>query len=266
MSVPEVPPYWRSVIGPPRNGARFARPLLVGLVRSGWRIRVQGRSRVPSTGPVILAANHTGALDGPVVCAVTPRSVHTLVKQEMFGSVVGAALRSLGQIPVDRHHADPGAIKQSLAVLARGDALVLYPEGTRGLGDFGRIQAGVAYFALCTGAPIVPVACLGTRAPGHSPNSVPRPGSVIDVVFGEPIPFDAQPWPRKREVVQDRAERVREWLAEHVRQACTRTGHELPGPVPAAVPEAPARTGCPERFAPEDARTPEDIPSREVTE
>lgn len=177
-----VPPYWRGVEGPPWRALRTARVLASGYVRAGWSVRVHARHQVPRTGPVILASNHAGFLDGPLLCAVTARPVHTLVKCEMFRGPVGKALRRLGQISVERQVVDIGAVRSSLAVLDRGDVLGIYPEGTRGSGDFAKIKPGVAYLALCTGAPVVPVACLGTRPVAGADSVLPPLRTRVDVV------------------------------------------------------------------------------------
>lgn len=229
--------YWREFDGPPHRGARVLHPLVSTLLKATWNIRVYRREVIPRRGPVILAANHTGLLDGPLLYAVVPRPVHALIKKEMFLGALGGVLRSLGQISVDRFAHDPAAVKTCLAVLDRGHVLGIYPEGTRGTGDFGLIKPGVAYLALCTGAPIVPVACLGARGDGSSVGHIPPPRSRIDVVFGRPIATESVAWPRRRDVVRELAATLRETLAEHVRKACALTGRQLPGPAVDATAE-----------------------------
>ena len=61
---------------------------------------------MPATGPVVMAANHVGWLDGPLLAICSPRPVHALTKQEMFAGALGAFLRAVGQIPLDRFHVD----------------------------------------------------------------------------------------------------------------------------------------------------------------
>lgn len=223
--------YWRDTPGPPRNGARLLGPLGKAVVRTTWDVRVHGLERVPCTGPVILAANHTGFLDGPLLYATMQRPVYALVKMEMFHGVVGRALTALGQISVDRFNVDLRAVRSSLAVLERGDLLGIYPEGIRGAGDFARIKSGVAYLGLCTGAPIVPVVCLGVRAPGRSTGSLPAMRSRLDVVIGEPVRLPVTAWPRRQDTVREHTLQLRDTLVEHVRRACELTGRELPGSV-----------------------------------
>ena len=95
------------VEGPPRRALRLVLPFATGLVRSAWKVRVHDYHHVPSAGPVILASNHVGILDGPLLCAVTSRPVHALVKREMFRGPVGGALRGLGQISLERERCRP---------------------------------------------------------------------------------------------------------------------------------------------------------------
>lgn len=216
--------YWESVPGPPSVVLHAVRPVAAALVRSAWRLRVLGREHVPAAGPVILASNHTAVLDGPVLSTAAPRPVHTLIKKEMFQGPAGVVLRGIGQIRVDRQAVDPAAVKRALAALHRGDVVGLFPEGTRCAGEFGAIKPGVAYFALCTGAPVVPVACLGTRDPSRSVGSVPRLRSVVHVVFGPPVRLQPVPWPRRRDAVRGAADQLRVVLAKHVRAARARTG------------------------------------------
>jgi 1-acyl-sn-glycerol-3-phosphate acyltransferase len=228
--------YWQGVSGPPRWLLRLTRRPSTGAMGLAWRIRVHDRHHVPETGPVILASNHIAILDAPVLVAATPRPVHALGKKEMFRGLLGGALRRLGQIPLDRGTVDPGALKAALAVLDRGDVLAIFPEGERGPGDFTLIKHGVAYLALCTGAPVVPVACLGTRAPGGSTGAVPSMRTRIDVVFGRPLAVAAVPWPRRREIVRHQAAHLRQALIAHLREAVAVTGRAATGAEPGPEP------------------------------
>lgn len=220
--------YWKGLWGPSRSGARAWRPVATALVRTLWSVRTYGRHHVPASGPVILASNHTGILDGPLLYGVTPRPVHTIVKYEIFRGVVGRALTALGQIPVDRFRTDIAAVKNALAVLEREDVLAIYPEGERGAGDFTSIKPGVAYLALCTGAPVVPVACLGIRESGRSTGSLPPPRARLDVVFGRPFRVEPIAWPRDRVRVREHAAALGEQLIAHLRHALQLTGGRLP--------------------------------------
>jgi 1-acyl-sn-glycerol-3-phosphate acyltransferase len=158
------------------------RPPATRLVRTRWPVQVHHADRVPATGGAILASNHIGIIDGPLLAVFSPRPVHALTKQEMFEGRLGRLLHASGQIPLDRFHADPGAIRSCLRVVRDGGVAGIFPEGTRGSGELHRFHHGAAYLALVTGAPVVPVTMLGTRPAGGGSNTLP--GSVADDTAG----------------------------------------------------------------------------------
>lgn len=191
--------------------------------------------RVPTSGPVLLASNHTGLIDGPLVFGMAPRPAHFVVKQEMFHGFSGWVLTQMGQIPIDRSSADRTAITAALAVLKRGGVVGVFPEGHRGLGDVAAVHAGVTFLAMASGAPIVPVACLGTRPLGGSVRRPPRPGRRLAVVFGDPFTLVAPPGLPRREASRLLTEQVRATLAAHVRDSAARTGIAIHGSAPSGL-------------------------------
>lgn len=201
-------------------------------LRRRWDIRVHGEEHIPLTSPVILAPNHTGFIDGPLISVVGPRRVYALTKEETFTGTFGVLLRLSGQIPIDRHRPDPRAMRLLVARLLAGDAVAVFPEGTRGAGEFEHLRHGAAYLALVTGAPVVPVAFFGTRLPGAANHSVPAPGSRFDVVYGSAVYFDQHPWPRRRDLVLEAHARLARHLRQHLQQAQELTGGTSPGPLP----------------------------------
>ncbi|MCR1780993.1 1-acyl-sn-glycerol-3-phosphate acyltransferase [Nocardioides carbamazepini] len=218
---------------------RPARRLLVGgrptarwLIRRRWDVRVRHAERFPATGPAVVAANHIGFVDGPLMAIFAPRPVHALTKIEMFKGPLGPFLRASGQIPLDRDHTDPGAVRIALRVLHEGDAVGVFPEGTRGPGDLETFRGGAAYLALVTGAPVVPLTFLGSRDPGGSSGSLPRKRARIDIVVGEPYVVDAVPWPRTRENVRLTSAALRDHMQQQLAVALDETGRSLPGPLP----------------------------------
>ncbi|TDW92087.1 1-acyl-sn-glycerol-3-phosphate acyltransferase [Kribbella sp. VKM Ac-2566] len=204
---------------------RIARPYF----RRKYKLTVHHEDRFPLTGPLLMAPNHLSLLDGPLLGAIAPRMLHQLGKIEAFGGLQGAILRRIGQIPVDRSTYDMLAVRQSIQVLRSGRVLNIYPEGTRGPGDFSRIRTGVAYLAMVTGAPILPVALIGTRLPGGDVEGFPPAGSRIDVVYGEPFAIERVPFPRRQSDVQAVADQIGDVLRAHVQAAVEATGHPLPG-------------------------------------
>ena len=113
----------------------------------------------------------------------------------------------------------------------------IFPEAHRGAGDVQHVRHGVAYLAAATGAPVVPVAVLGTRPPGAGKDALPKVRTRLDVVFGPPLHLRIDGDPRRRAVLARSGEHLRQVLADHVRDACARTGQTLPGPLPAPTAE-----------------------------
>jgi len=217
------------------QGLRLLRHPVRWFLRGWWRVQVHGREHVPARGPVILAANHLGLLDGPALVALTQRLTFAMAKNELFHGFGGRLLTYVGQIPVDRRELDLGAIDRAVQVLRAQNVLAVFPEGRRTGGEVSRARGGAAYLALVTGAPVVPVAILGTREPGQTNNQLPRRGGPLHIVYGEPIQLPQLPWPRRKQVVADWTEHLRSRLAEHVVAAQALTGLPLPGP-PKAKP------------------------------
>lgn len=214
---------------------QIAKPVAATILRTCWRVRVHGAEHVPLHGPVILAANHIGFLDGPVLVAFNRRLSFALAKDELFRGTLGRFLARVGQISVDRRGIDVSAISRCIQVLQSNRVLAVFPEGIRGAGEVTFAKGGAAYLAMVTGAPIVPVAMLGTREAGQTQSGMPHRGRPIYVVYGAPLHLPRSDWPRRKTVVAELTEQVRRHLADHVIAAQALTGLPLPGP-PKAKP------------------------------
>ena len=216
----------------PRTALLYrGRPALHRFVRAWWNLETYGEDRVPKTGGVVMAANHVGWLDGPLLAICSPRPVHALTKDEMFAGPLGAFLLASGQIPLDRHHVDLRAIRTAVRTLEAGAAVGVFPEGARGPGEMTSPRSGAAYLALVTGAPVVPVSFLGTREPNGHDGSIPPKGSRLAMTFGHPVHLERQPWPRTQRAVADAAAEVTAGLLATMREAEQQTGMSLPGPL-----------------------------------
>ena len=208
------------------------------VLRSWWRVRIHGSRHVPASGPVILAANHIGLIDGPALVALTRRLTFAMAKNELFNGVGGRLLTYVGQIPVARREPDLRAIDRAVQVLRSGRVLAVFPEGRRTGGEVLEARGGAAYLAMVSGAPVVPVAILGTREPGQTRGGLPRRGATIHVVYGEPFTVAPAPvpWPRRQQAVAEWTERLRVRMADHVVAAQVLTGLPLPGPPKPRLP------------------------------
>ncbi|MFC7359863.1 lysophospholipid acyltransferase family protein [Nocardioides astragali] len=228
---------------PPTRLLGVVRPVSSWLVQRRWDVVVHHSDRVPASGGVILAANHIGIIDGPLLAVLAPRPVHALTKREMFEGGLGGFLRRAGQIPLDRFAPDPGAIRSSLRVLRDGGVVGIFPEGTRGDGELRRFHHGAAYLALVTGVPVVPVTMIGTRPPGGGSNALPERGATIEIVFGRAWQTTHQAWPRTREHVTATSVLLRGHMLSELDSALSQTRRSLPGPLPAGQSEDDPDTG-----------------------
>jgi 1-acyl-sn-glycerol-3-phosphate acyltransferase len=210
---------------PTVKGAEVGRRIGVGLMYGLWKPRVLGAWKVPVTGPVIFAVNHSHNIDGPMVIGVAPRPSHFLVKKEAFIGPLGPFMTNVGQIKVDRDTTDRTAITRALGVLENGGVLGIFPEGSRGEGDFAALRAGLSYFAVRSGAPIVPVAVLGsTERRGRLIKALPPLRSRVDVVFGDPFEAGDGSGLRTRKALDEATVRIQKQLTAHLENARHLTG------------------------------------------
>ncbi len=210
---------------PSAKGAAVGRGIGIGLMYGLWKPRVLGAWRVPASGPVILAVNHAHNIDGPMLMGTAPRPVHFLIKKEAFVGPLGGFLKGIGQVEVDRHGTDRTAIADALGVLEQGGVLGIFPEGTRGEGDFASLRAGLAYFAVRGGAPIVPVAVLGsTDRRGRLVKALPPLRGRVDVVFGDAFEAGDGSGRRTRRALDEATVRIQGKLTAHLENARRLTG------------------------------------------
>lgn len=192
-----------------------------------WNTTVIGRENMPATGRVVVAANHTGIIDGPLLHGALPRGSHFIIKEEAFYGIIGVLMRGAGQIPVDRK-SGRAALVTALAMLTEDRVVGVFPEGTRGRGDVSDAKAGVAWLAVRSQAPVVPIAILGTRRKGDKRSRIPGFRAKLYVVIGEPfVPADPE-LGTGRAAVTEAMSTVQTRLTRHVDAAIARTGVDLP--------------------------------------
>ena len=145
-------------------------------------MRLEGRERIPRRGGYIVIANHTDWKDPPVIELSFGVCIRFMAKIEAFDMfLLGGLMRGKGCFPVRRGESDRRALTTSLQVLASGNPLGFFPEGTRSRdGVLHRGHPGIAFLARRSGAPILPVGLVGT----HQAKLL---RSGIRVVVGEPF-------------------------------------------------------------------------------
>lgn len=172
------------------------RMILTPLARLVYRPRIEGKGNVPKSGPVIFASNHLSFIDSIAIPVAAPRPVHFLAKSSYFegpglkGWFSKTFFESIGAISVRRGagKAALDALDVQRQLLDEGLAVALYPEGTRSTdGRLYKGRTGVAFLALQTGAPVVPVGLIGTDKVMPVGAKMPTLKDRITVRFGEPL-------------------------------------------------------------------------------
>ena len=171
-----------------RAAYQTVRFIVTSFCRIWCRMTVEGRDNVPSEGPFLLAPTHRSILDTPIASGVTFRRMRFMGADKYWkNKAFGRLLTALGGFPVTRGTADREALRRSIAVLERGEPLVLFPEGERKSGPLVHpLFDGATYVAVKAGVPIVPVGIGGSeRAMAKGAKYIsPR---KLHVVIGPPI-------------------------------------------------------------------------------
>lgn len=175
----------------PSLNYQFWRIIVRNLARVFLDLRIYNVERVPTSGPLVLVANHASFADPPLVGVGIRRATHFLARDSLFRQpLFGAWLRSVNSIPVDRDGGGAAGLRVVLDLLERGEMVLLFPEGTRSPdGHLLPARPGVGLIALRSGAPIVPVRLFGLFEAWGRHRRLPRPGRVI-VKYGHPLRFD----------------------------------------------------------------------------
>ena len=146
-----------------------------------FRVKCVGQENIQNKGTYIICANHTSNWDAPILVSNLKRKVYVMAKAELFKNKF---IKWFGDkccvFPVKRGMRDIESIKYSLKLLKDGEILVIFPEGTRkGLEKNGKAQNGVAYMAIRTGVPVIPVGIQGEM----------KPFRKVKLNIGEPLDF-----------------------------------------------------------------------------
>jgi 1-acyl-sn-glycerol-3-phosphate acyltransferase len=194
---------------------RLSRIVAGPFLRALARPRVAGSENIPASGGAILAANHLSAIDSVYLPFMVDRPVTFSAKIEYFSArglgsrLLAIYMKATNQLSIDRDgaRAAQDTLELALARLNAGELFGIYPEGTRSPdGKLYRGRPGVAWLALKSGLPVIPVGMMGTRRVLPPGKVVPRPGKV-EIRFGKPLTFDPaladQPPAKARRIITD---------------------------------------------------------------
>jgi 1-acyl-sn-glycerol-3-phosphate acyltransferase len=179
------------------------------------RLRVYGTERVPREGGLVVAANHFSWIDPPALGAATPRTLYYMAKVEAHRVPgLGELLRSFGAFPVRRGESDRDAVRTMRQIVADGNALGMFVEGTRQRsGVPGTAQPGAAMVAINEGVPVIPAAIHGSQT-WRLGNFAP-----VTVAWGEPMAFDGLPrggrgYKEASHEIERKLREIWDWLVE----------------------------------------------------
>lgn len=145
---------------------RFVRVTAAKILPLFFRTKLTGADNVPQGGAV-LAGNHVSYMDPVLLWCVSPRPVHFMAKRELWRTRLFAwGLPRLWAFPVNRGEPDRAAITTATELVKAGELVGVFPEGSRsaeGTTDLGEAHGGAAFIALRAGAPVVPIAFVGTE-------------------------------------------------------------------------------------------------------
>ncbi|MFH2012394.1 MAG: lysophospholipid acyltransferase family protein [Pseudomonadota bacterium] len=172
---------------------KIVKIMAVVFFHSYIRLDIIGYKNIPKLGGVILAPNHISYLDPPLIGAAVKRKVYSMAKEELFKNVISRfIMTSLKAFPVRRGKVDRNALKNSLQILNQGNVLNVFPEGTVPLNNSKvKGKPGIAWLALKTNVPVVPVKIIGSDKLLPDGKIFPRMGRA-KIIFGKPIFFDTE--------------------------------------------------------------------------
>ena len=171
-----------------------------------YRAEIIGLENIPKEGPLIFCGNHRTYLDPPLMVATAKRDMKFLAKEELYKNKFLAFLGWVFEgIPVKRDDKDVSAIKTSLKVLKNGQCIALFPEGTRnGLEKGEKVKDGVAFFAIRSGAKVVPCGIKGGT----------KENRKVTITYGKPLDYSKYKGTKDKEKLEEITEEIMDKIIE----------------------------------------------------
>ena len=209
----------------------FLRLLIVAIGKAVFRLRIEGAELVPASGAFILAPVHRSNLDFAIVAAVTRRRMRYMGKDSIWKvKWLHWFFDALGAFPVRRGTPDREAMRTVTDLLTAGEPVVMFPEGTRKFGPVvEELFDGVAYVAMKTGVPIVPVGIGGSEAAWPKGKKIPKPHRIT-VVVGPVIRPEVSGKSVPRRAIKDQTDQLRAEVQRLFDDAQKKAGETVPAP------------------------------------
>ena len=165
-----------------------------------YQMKIEGLENIPKDGALIFCGNHRSYIDPPLMVVTAKRDLKFLAKEELYKNKFLAFLGwAFDAIPVKRDEKDITAIKQSLKDLKNGECIALFPEGTRnGLEKGEKIKDGVAFFAVRTGAKVIPCGIIGGTKEQHK----------LTIKYGKPLDYSKYKGTKDKEKLDEITQEV----------------------------------------------------------
>lgn len=193
---------------------KFLRNIIKSIVRGAiyiwckvyYRAEIIGLENIPKEGPLIFCGNHRTYLDPPLMVATAKRDMKFLAKEELYNNKFLAFLGWVFEaIPVKRDEKDVSAIKTSLKFLKSGQCIALFPEGTRnGLEKGEKVKDGVAFFAVRSGAKVVPCGIKGGT----------KENRKVTITYGMPLDYSEYKGTKDKEKLEEITEEIMDKIIE----------------------------------------------------
>ena len=153
-----------------------------------YRVRIYNERHVPMTGGAMLLANHQSHIDPPAIGSVVRRKMNFLARKTLFKPPLSWHIAALDAIPLDQEGISLSGIKETLRRLRNGEAIVIFPEGSRTWdGEMQPLMPGFCLLARRCRVPLVPVGIAGAYEAWRRGTASPKLFGAIHIQFGPPL-------------------------------------------------------------------------------
>ena len=199
----------------PRPIYRWGHRLTSLFCKTVGRLEAQGVNNIPKEGGVLFLSNHVSFLDPVIVGSAANREIHYMARSNAFDIPgLGKLIAVFNAYPVNRGAPDLGALRKTISLLKDGNAVLIFPEGTRSVdGTLGKARDGACFIAHRAGVPTIPVFHSGAeRVLPRNSKRLRR--AKLTVTFGEPLELTTEEFETRREMYQQMGNQIMEAIAD----------------------------------------------------